>query len=74
MGVIRKTSESKSVSPIDPTVMKAWNMGATSGARQQRTSDIKQLVKILEDLEEIPGIGEKTAWKIRELFLSKLEE
>ncbi|AVO22598.1 helix-hairpin-helix domain-containing protein [Aeribacillus composti] len=52
-------------------VMQAWNKGFSAGAREQRKSDIEHLVKILEGLEEIPGIGEKTAWKIREFFLKQ---
>jgi hypothetical protein len=52
-------------------VMQAWNRGFSAGAREQRKSDIEHLVKILEGLEEIPGIGEKTAWKIREFFLQR---
>jgi hypothetical protein len=52
-------------------VMQAWNCGFSAGAREQRKSDIEHLVKILEGLEEIPGIGEKTAWKVREFFLQK---
>ncbi|WP_117017101.1 hypothetical protein [Aeribacillus pallidus] len=49
----------------------AWNKGFAAGAREQRKSDIEHLVKILEGLEEIPGIGEKTAWKVREYFLQQ---
>jgi hypothetical protein len=58
-------------SPFQKEVMAAWNRGFSAGAREQRKSDIEHLVKILEGLEEIPGIGEKTAWKVREFFLQR---
>ncbi|PKR84880.1 hypothetical protein [Heyndrickxia camelliae] len=49
----------------------AWDDGYDKGAKDQRESDINNLVKILEELESFPGIGEKTGWKIRKLFLNK---
>lgn len=63
--------EKKHASPLDPKLMAAWNKGFAAGAREQRKSDIEYLVRILEGLEEIPGIGEKTAWKVREYFLQQ---
>lgn len=48
-----------------------FNRGFTAGAKEQRETDIQQLVDLLETLEEIPGIGGKTAWKVREMFLSR---
>jgi aminoglycoside phosphotransferase (APT) family kinase protein len=63
--------EKKATSPIDPKLMEAWNRGFSAGAREQRKADIEHLVKILESLEEVPGVGEKTAWKVREFFLQK---
>jgi hypothetical protein len=68
-----KREREKTSSPFHPEVMAAWNRGFSAGAKAQRESDIEHLVKILEGLEEIPGIGEKTAWKIREFFLQKFE-
>jgi ERCC4-type nuclease len=65
--------EKKPTSPFDPKLLEAFNRGFSAGAREQRKSDIEHLVKILERLEEIPGIGEKTAWKVREFFLQKFE-
>jgi hypothetical protein len=66
--------EKKPTSPLDPKLMEAFNKGFSAGAREQRKSDIEHLVKILEGLEEIPGIGEKTAWKVREFFLQKFSK
>lgn len=63
--------EKQASSPFHTEVMAAWNKGFAAGAREQRKSDIEHLVKILEGLEEIPGIGEKTAWKVREYFLQQ---
>jgi hypothetical protein len=56
-------------SPLDPLLMKAWRTGFNAGSAEQRKSDIENVVKLLEKLEQIDGIGEKTAWKIRKLFL-----
>jgi hypothetical protein len=66
-----KREREKISSPFHPEVMKAWNRGFEAGAREQRRSDIEHLVKILEGLEDIPGVGEKTAWKVREFFLQR---
>jgi ERCC4-type nuclease len=48
-----------------------FNRGFHAGAKEQRESDIECLVGLLEGLEEWSGIGEKTAYKIREHFMSK---
>jgi hypothetical protein len=48
-----------------------FNRGFDAGAKEQRESDIRCLVELLETLEELHGIGEKTADKIREMFLSR---
>jgi hypothetical protein len=62
-----------SPSPIDPVLMKAWHSGFAAGVKQQRESDIENLVNLLEGLEDIPGIGDKTATKIRLFLLNKFE-
>lgn len=48
-----------------------FDRGFSAGAKEQRESDINCLVDLLEGLEEWPGIGEVTAGKIREHFMSK---
>jgi hypothetical protein len=63
-----------SPSPIDPILMKAWHSGFAAGVQQQRESDIQNLVDLLEGLENIPGIGDKTATKIRMFLLNKFEK
>ncbi|WP_245640266.1 hypothetical protein [Neobacillus massiliamazoniensis] len=55
--------------PLDKEVLRAYNRGFEIGAKQQRESDIKCLIDLLDRVEEIHGIGEKTADKIREMFL-----
>jgi hypothetical protein len=51
-------------------VMQAWNKGFYAGSKQQKETDIEQVMKWLGSLEEIPGIGEKRAWEIRRHFLN----
>lgn len=47
-------------------LQKAWSQGFERGAADQRAQDIESTVTLLEGLENIPGIGAKTAWKIQE--------
>lgn len=57
-------------SPVNPKLIEVWNKGFETGfcqgVKSQREKDIESTVTLLEGLENIPGIGEKTAWKIRE--------
>lgn len=55
-------------------VMQAWNRGFNAGAREQNKQDTELMLEWLGKLEEIPGIGQKTAWKIREHFLDFMKE
>lgn len=66
---LRNKEMTKKVSPLDTSIMKAWNTGFSAGAKEQRKADIENVVQLLETLEEFEGIGEKTAWKIRKMFL-----
>lgn len=72
-GALRQLKKKERVkpSPIDPALMAAWHNGFNAGVKQQRESDIESLVKILEDLEGIPSVGDKTAEKLRIYFLDK---
>jgi hypothetical protein len=75
VGTAKKLKKGKvNPSPLDPTVMMAWNKGYDAGAKEQRESDIKNLFDLLKDLEGIPGIGEKRAEKLREYFLEKFSQ
>ena len=66
--------EKKHASPLDPKLMAAWNKGFAAGAKQQMKQDTEIMMEWLGRIEEIPGIGEKTAWKIREHFLDFMRE
>lgn len=61
--------EKKHASPLDPKLMEAWNKGFYAGSKQQKETDIEQVMKWLANLKEIPGIGEKRAWEIQRHFL-----
>jgi hypothetical protein len=65
----RLKQERKHASPFDPKLMEAWNRGFYAGSKQQKETDIEQVMKWLGSIEEIPGIGEKRAWEIRRHFL-----
>ena len=69
-----KREREKTTSPFHPEVMKAWNRGFEAGAKRQNELDTQLMLEWLGKLEEIPGIGEKTAWKIREHFLGFMKE
>ncbi len=71
---LRKMQRGKAPSPLrkeplQAELMKSFNKGVEAGAKHQRESDIVHLVKWLEQLEEVPGIGEKTASKVTRYFL-----
>jgi hypothetical protein len=48
-----------------------FDRGFNAGTKEQREKDIQMLVDILETLEELRGIGEITADKIRGMFLAR---
>lgn len=68
---LKKAKGKASPSPLDPMILEAWNRGFNAGAKEQRESDINNLVKMLEGLETMPGIGMKTADKVRELIMKQ---
>lgn len=55
-------------------VMQAWNRGFDAGAKRQNELDTKLMLEWLGKLEEIPGIGPKMAWRIREHYLEFMRE
>jgi hypothetical protein len=78
MGTIRKMKRNQTSKPMlnhqlnFPLAEKlVYDRGFNAGAKEQRESDINCLIDLLEGLEEWQGIGDKTAAKIREHFLSK---
>jgi hypothetical protein len=69
-----KREREKASSPFHPEIMAAWNRGFEAGAKRQNELDTQLMLEWLGKLEEIPGIGEKTAWKIRENYLEFMRE
>jgi hypothetical protein len=55
-------------------VMQAWNNGFNAGAKRQNELDTQLMLEWLGKLEEIPGIGPKMAWRIREHYLEFMRE
>ncbi|OAO77609.1 hypothetical protein A0O32_2474 [Anoxybacillus flavithermus] len=70
----RKQEREKTTSPFHPDIMAAWNKGFEAGAKRQNELDTKLMLEWLGKLEEIPGIGPKMAWKIREHYLEFMRE
>jgi hypothetical protein len=74
MGTLRKIKrELQSKTPENLKLLErlAYERGWNAGALDQRKMDIKFLAKLLVELENYPGIGEKTADKVRHLILRK---
>jgi hypothetical protein len=74
MGTLRKMKrELQTKAPVNLKALErlAYERGWNAGALDQREMDIKFLAKLLVELENYPGIGEKTADKVRHLILSK---
>jgi hypothetical protein len=69
-----KREREKTTSPFHPEVMKTWNRGFEAGAKRQNELDTKLMLEWLGRIEEIPGIGPKMAWRIREHFLDFMKE
>mgnify|MGYP001770226494 CR=1 FL=1 len=69
-----KREREKISSPFQKEVMAAWNRGFSAGAREQNKQDTELMLEWLGKLEEIQGIAEKTAWKIREHYLEFMRE
>ena len=65
----KERAKSPAPKPIDPGLIEANNRGRAMGCKVQRETDIEQLVKVLQGIEEIPGIGEKTALEGKGVFL-----
>ncbi|MBM4762731.1 hypothetical protein [Bacillus sp. B15-48] len=75
MGTLRKIKRGmQSPSPLTRRQLEPiYNRGFDDGAKAQREADIKYVVQLMEDVEDIPGVGKVTAEKLREYFKIKLE-
>lgn len=62
------------ISPLDPALMQAWNKGRLSAEKEFTEKFATYLSEKISTLPTIPGIGEKTAWKIHEHFLEGMED
>ena len=62
------------ISPLDPTVLKAYNMGVSAGIKRNKEETAENFAQLLTNLDSVPGIGEKTALKIAEYFMKQFEE
>lgn len=62
------------VSPLQVEIMKAYSNGYQDGAKMQRLADFKQMMDWIDSLQEIPGVGERTAFKIGQHFLKNYAE
>ncbi|WP_044737140.1 hypothetical protein [Geobacillus kaustophilus] len=69
-----KREREKTTSPFDSKLMEAWNRGFNAGAREQNKQDTELMLEWLGKIEEIPGIGPKIAWRIREHYLEFMRE
>ncbi|ANB62259.1 hypothetical protein [Anoxybacteroides amylolyticum] len=69
----RKRERESSSSPFHPEIIAAWNKGFEAGAKRQNELDTKIMLEWLKSLEEIAGIGPKTAQKIREHCLGFIQ-
>lgn len=75
MGTLRKIKRGKqNASSVNPKLLEvAHTKGFDDGAEAQRKADIEYIVKLMEELETVPGVGKVTADKVREYFKVKLK-
>lgn len=59
--------EKDKISPSSKEYL-TWRQGFNEGASAQSEADRQYLVKLLLELEEVPGIGKATGDKVRQFF------
>lgn len=59
---------------MDPALIQAWNKGREAGKQEATEMFHEFLIGRMETLVDLPGVGDKTAWKIQEHFLKEMEE
>lgn len=62
---LRKLKREKNKISPSSKEYSVWNQGFNEGAKSQNEADRQYLVKLLRELEGVPGIGSKTADKVR---------
>lgn len=67
MNAIRKPS------PMNPHLIQVWNKGREAGKKEATELFHEFLTERMQTLQDIPGIGEKTAWKVHQHFIERLE-
>lgn len=53
-------------------IKQEWNQGFAAGASNQRKQDLKSFMDVMNSLETIKGIGEKTKNKILLAILERM--
>lgn len=66
---IREKKAAEVQRKIHNELQAAFFEGFDKGAREQQEADAKALIDFFSNLENIEGIGKKTAWKVKEAFL-----
>lgn len=64
----------KPKSKRNPVFQQAYEQGKQAGYQEATDIFHKFLNERMQTISEIPGIGEKTAWKVHEHFLKGMEE
>ena len=62
------------IDPLDPAYMKGFNAGLKAGKNQAAALMSDFIVERMESLQDVPGIGEKTADKVSFHFLDRMEK
>lgn len=62
------------INPLNPVYLKGFNDGSKHGEQQALEKFHHFITDRMATLEEIPGVGEKTAWKIHKHLLDGMIE
>lgn len=62
------------INPLDPIYMKGFNDGMKTGEKQALEKFYNFIVDRMSTIQEVEGIGEKTAWKIHRHLLDGMIE
>lgn len=62
------------MNPLDPELTRVWNKGREAGKKEATETFYQFLKERMEKLEEIDGVGKKTAFKVHMHFLEAMKE